>query len=76
MASKIRKLRGQNQSIERVSRVFEGVVIFVNGHTEPSKEELRQLILKHGGQFEAYQTSRVTHMIATHVAESKLREIM
>ncbi|EQC29887.1 hypothetical protein SDRG_12431 [Saprolegnia diclina VS20] len=76
MASKIRKLRGQNDGIGRLDRLLDGVVIFVNGHTEPPREELRQLILQHGGQYEAYHTSRVTHMIATHVAESKLKELL
>ncbi|OQR94673.1 DNA repair protein REV1 [Achlya hypogyna] len=76
MASKIRKLRGQNDGISSVDRLFAGIVVFVNGHTEPPKEELRRLVLLHGGQYEAYQTSRVTHMIATHLAESKLKELL
>ncbi|KAH9190447.1 hypothetical protein AeNC1_007581 [Aphanomyces euteiches] len=76
MASKIKKLRHQNEGIKKTSRIFEGVAIYVNGRTEPSKEVLRTIILQHGGQFEAYLTGRVTHMIAVHVADSKLREIM
>ncbi|KAF0685174.1 Aste57867_22876 [Aphanomyces stellatus] len=76
MASKIKKLRVQNDGIQKASRIFEGVAIYVNGHTTPPKETLRTLILQHGGQFEAYQTSRVTHMIAENLAESKLREVM
>ncbi|RHY07947.1 hypothetical protein DYB36_004413 [Aphanomyces astaci] len=76
MASKIQKLRTQNDGIKKSSRIFDGVAIYVNGHTEPRKEKLRTLILEHGGQFEAYQTSRVTHMIAEQLADSKLREII
>ena len=74
MANKVRKLREQNEGILQQSMLFHGIVIYVNGYTTPSKEELRQLIVQHGGQFEAYQTSKITHMIATHIPDTKLRE--
>ncbi|RHY35521.1 hypothetical protein DYB32_000029 [Aphanomyces invadans] len=76
MASKIQKLRSQNDGIKKTSRIFDGVAIYVNGQTEPRKEVLRTMIVQHGGQFEAYMTSRVTHMIAEQLADSKLREII
>lgn len=52
--------------------IFQGVHIYVDGYTIPSKEELRHLLLLHGGGFEHYETSRVTHIIATHLPASKV----
>ncbi|KAJ0404943.1 hypothetical protein P43SY_005942 [Pythium insidiosum] len=52
--------------------LFHGVHVFVDGYTVPSKEEIRSLLLVHGGGFEHYETSQVTHIVATHLATSKL----
>ncbi|CAI5465259.1 unnamed protein product [Closterium sp. Yama58-4] len=55
------------------SRLFEGVVIWVNGYTQPTHQELRQLMLVHGGVFENYyHASRVTHIICANFADTKL----
>lgn len=54
------------------SGMFGGVHVYVDGYTVPSKEEIRQLLLLHGGGFEHYETSRVTHVVATHLPASKL----
>lgn len=87
MSHKIQKLRNQNASFtsdigasqqqhkqydEHDTRFFEGVHVYVDGYTVPSKEEIRQLMLLHGGGFEHYETSRVTHIIATHLPASKV----
>lgn len=58
-----------------ISSVFEGVHVYVDGYTVPSKEEIRQLMLLHGGGFEHYETSRVTHIIATHLPASKVLQL-
>jgi len=34
------------------SSIFQGVSIFVNGYTQPTHAELRQIMLMHGGRFE------------------------
>uniref|UniRef100_K3W5C9 BRCT domain-containing protein n=1 Tax=Globisporangium ultimum (strain ATCC 200006 / CBS 805.95 / DAOM BR144) TaxID=431595 RepID=K3W5C9_GLOUD len=52
--------------------LFGDVHVFVDGYTVPSKDEIRRLMLMHGGGFEHYETSRVTHIIATHLPASKL----
>ncbi|GLD95926.1 hypothetical protein PINS_up004604 [Pythium insidiosum] len=52
--------------------LFHGVHVFVDGYTVPSKEEIRSMLLLHGGGFEHYETSQVTHIVATHLATSKL----
>nr|CCA18314.1 DNA repair protein REV1 putative [Albugo laibachii Nc14]CCA18413.1 DNA repair protein REV1 putative [Albugo laibachii Nc14] len=77
MSHKIQKLRQENETLRRsvlCSQLFAQIVIFVNGYTSPSKEELRRLIIQHGGDFEHYQTPRVTHIIATHIPLAKLRQ--
>ncbi|KAF4322265.1 hypothetical protein BBO99_00002297 [Phytophthora kernoviae] len=58
-----------------VSAIFQGVHVNVDGYTIPSKEEICQLMLLHGGGFEHYETSRVTHIIATHLPASKLLQL-
>ncbi|CAI5746796.1 unnamed protein product [Peronospora destructor] len=79
MSHKIQKLREQNQSIVSASSfdgevldIFRGVCVYVDGYTVPSKEEIRRLMLLHGGSFEHYETDQVTHIVATHLAASKL----
>ncbi|CAI7847325.1 unnamed protein product [Closterium sp. NIES-54] len=89
-------------SSSRASRLFEGVVIWVNGYMQPthqpeftschctlspfcisltlfpcgmsvSHQELRQLMLVHGGVFENYfHPSRVTHIICANLPDTKL----
>lgn len=88
MSHKIQKLRTQNAYMTSTKRtgscvhnnnilqhLFAGIHIYVDGYTVPSKEELRQLILTYGGGFEHYETSRVTHIIATHLPLSKLLQL-
>lgn len=80
MSHKIQKLRRQNASVvqsatKATKQLFRGVHIYVDGYTVPSKEELRQYVLMHGGGFEHYETARVTHVIATHLPASKVRQL-
>ncbi|KAL5013110.1 hypothetical protein ScPMuIL_007380 [Solemya velum] len=58
---------------EQKSEIFKGVAIYVNGYTKPSSDELKYLMTLHGGQFEHYLfKSRVTHVIATNLPDSKV----
>ncbi|POM72821.1 DNA repair protein REV1, partial [Phytophthora palmivora] len=80
MSHKIQKLRGQNERFASPNALssaglFQGVHVYVDGYTVPSKEEIRQLMLLHGGGFEHYETNRVTHIIATHLPASKLLQL-
>ena len=43
---------------------FYGVVVKVAGYTYPDNETIKRLLQKHGGDFETYETERVTHIIA------------
>ena len=55
--------------------IFAGVSIYVDGITTPSNLELRDLIVKHGGDFQYYLVSSVTHIIATHLPDAKVKQL-
>ncbi|XP_062862331.1 DNA repair protein REV1 isoform X2 [Trichomycterus rosablanca] len=58
------------------SSIFSGVAIYVNGYTDPSADELRKLMMLHGGQFHVYYSrSKTTHIIATNLPTVKIREL-
>lgn len=50
-----------------------GVVVIVNGYTNPDAESLQRLLHKHGGDLEKYETSRITHIIAEHLSYAKAK---
>ncbi|XP_028292398.1 DNA repair protein REV1 isoform X2 [Gouania willdenowi] len=58
------------------SSIFSGVAIYVNGYTDPSADELRRLMMLHGGQFHVYYSrSKTTHIIANNLPNSKIKEL-
>ncbi|XP_043105477.1 DNA repair protein REV1 isoform X2 [Puntigrus tetrazona] len=84
MAAKISKLEEQfqkdapreKQKDGTSSCIFSGVAIYVNGYTVPSADELRRLMMLHGGQFHVYYTrSKTTHIIATNLPNNKIQEL-
>uniref|UniRef100_A0A671PKR6 DNA repair protein REV1 n=1 Tax=Sinocyclocheilus anshuiensis TaxID=1608454 RepID=A0A671PKR6_9TELE len=84
MAAKISKLEEQfqkdapreKQKDGTSSYIFSGVAIYVNGYTDPSADELRRLMMLHGGQFHLYYTrSKTTHIIATNLPNRKIQEL-
>eukprot|EP00804_Cyclotella_cryptica_P019959 CCRYP_007848-RB/>CCRYP_007848-RB protein AED:0.23 eAED:0.23 QI:295/1/1/1/0.6/0.5/6/2116/1238 len=50
---------------------FSGIVVLVNGHTNPDATTLMRLLHKHGGDLEKYETRRVTHIIAERLSTAK-----
>ena len=56
---------------DRPDLFFLGIVILVNGYTQPDAETLKRLLQKHGGDLEKYETSRVTHIIAEQLSTAK-----
>ena len=50
---------------------FYGVVVLINGYTSPDTPTLTRMLQKHGGDVEKYETSRVTHIIATALSMAK-----
>ena len=49
---------------------FYGVVVKIAGYTYPDNETIKRLLQKHGGDLEAYETERVTHIIAQQLSVS------
>ncbi|XP_072174849.1 DNA repair protein REV1-like [Diadema setosum] len=84
MTAKIQKLDEQFHSDGRTNReiagsstnIFSGVSIHVNGYTEPSSDELKKLMMMHGGAYQHYYSmSKVTHIIATNLPYTKIKEL-
>ncbi|KAG7463430.1 hypothetical protein MATL_G00176470 [Megalops atlanticus] len=84
MAAKVSKLEEQfrldapreKQKEGLGSNIFRGVAIYVNGYTDPTADELRRLMMLHGGQFHVYYSrSKTTHIIATNLPNSKIQEL-
>ncbi|KAF9464572.1 hypothetical protein BDZ94DRAFT_1161833 [Collybia nuda] len=79
MHRKRAKLQIQNDELEEpgsASKILTGLAIYINGYTQPSIQDLRNLIVKHGGIFHAYldRKSIVTHVITCSLTPAKIRE--
>lgn len=78
MAAKKAKLEEQFQEAAQnefaeASSLFNGIAIFVNGYTNPSADELKPLMMAHGGIYHHYlRTHSTTHMIASNLPYSKI----
>ncbi|KAM3862318.1 uncharacterized protein ACN63O_014078 [Diretmus argenteus] len=84
MAAKVSKLDEQfkldapreKQKEGACSNIFSGVAIYVNGYTDPNADELRRLMMLHGGLFHVYYSrSKTTHIIANNLPNSKIQEL-
>ncbi|XP_032385025.1 DNA repair protein REV1 isoform X2 [Etheostoma spectabile] len=84
MAAKVSKLEEQfkldapreKQKDGSCSNIFIGVAIYVNGYTEPCADELRRLMMLHGGQFHMYYSRcKTTHIITNNLPNSKIQEL-
>ncbi|NXL87326.1 REV1 protein, partial [Alectura lathami] len=84
MSTKVKKLEDQFRSDSAIqhqrdgnsSSIFSGVAIYVNGFTDPSADELRRLMMLHGGQYHMYYSrSKTTHIIATNLPNAKIKEL-
>jgi len=56
---------------ERPDLFFLGVVVMVNGYTDPDTETIQRYLHKYGGDLEKYETSRITHIIAEQLSTAK-----
>lgn len=82
MAAKLSKLENQylqehqETAQERISNIFSSVAIFVNGYTTPTAEELKRIMLAHGGTYHHYYSSKTTtHIIATNLCNAKIKKL-
>ncbi|XP_061718367.1 DNA repair protein Rev1 [Cydia pomonella] len=79
MNAKISKLEEQFSSRvgseqDKLSDIFSGVNIFVNGYTIPSADELKTLMAKHGGVYHTYQRSD-DFIIASNLPDTKVKNM-
>ncbi|XP_063809444.1 DNA repair protein REV1 isoform X2 [Pseudophryne corroboree] len=66
----------QQQKDGTTSNIFNGVSIYVNGYTDPTADQLRHLMMLHGGQYHVYYSrSKTTHIIASNLPNSKIKEL-
>ncbi|KAM0849749.1 hypothetical protein ACQ4PT_053545 [Festuca glaucescens] len=81
MSAKNSKLAAQfdadaSTSAAAPGALFAGVSIFVDGFTVPSSQELKEIMLNNGGRLVNYFSRHtVTHIICTHLPESKMRNM-
>ncbi|THH06773.1 hypothetical protein EW146_g9508 [Bondarzewia mesenterica] len=88
MHRKRAKLQIQNAELDdsesrgtEKSQLFKGLSIYINGWTEPSVQDLRKLIIQHGGVYHAYLDKKAlaysllsTHIITCSLTPAKIRE--
>ena len=77
MAHKISKLQNCNLVDDQnmMSEIFRGCFVYINGSTEPPVEELRRLLIRHGGVCDNYKTSRITHFACNNFTDAQLKNI-
>ena len=76
MSYKIEKLGAQNDEVQAAGGVFAGVSIYVNGLTEPSWLDLKDLMLSNGGGFANYYSrDAVTHVVCANLTDAKLAQL-
>ncbi|XP_066255696.1 DNA repair protein Rev1 [Euwallacea similis] len=77
MAAKQAKLLDQfhTNTVEKISAIFSGVHILVNGLTHPPAAELKALMAAHGGEYHMYQSSTTTHIIASNLPNVKIKHL-
>ena len=78
MAAKKAKLEEQFQEAAQTefsdpSSLFSGIAIFVNGYTNPTADELKRIMMAHGGLYHHYlRPQGTTHLIASNLPYSKI----
>ncbi len=60
---------------DKKSDIFNGVAIFVNGYTDPTADELKRIMMTHGGVYHHYESSRTTHIIASNLPDTKVKNL-
>ncbi|CAN7948243.1 unnamed protein product [Ixodes pacificus] len=85
MSAKVQKLEKQflrNAEIEVSGTetgelaIFQGISVFVNGYTDPSAEEIKRIMMVHGGTYQHYYKRKPKcYMIATNLPMAKLKSL-
>ncbi|CAH1782812.1 unnamed protein product [Owenia fusiformis] len=57
------------------SNIFNGISIYVNGYTKPSSDELKRLMMLHGGKYcHFFSKTNCSHVIANNLPDSKVKD--
>ncbi|XP_075541045.1 rev1 DNA directed polymerase [Dermacentor variabilis] len=86
MNAKIQKLENQflnsaqneidSSREDQSSPIFKGISVFVNGYTNPTAEEIRRIMMLHGGTYQHYYKRKPNcYMIATNLPPAKLIDL-
>lgn len=70
-------INNKPNDLKKVSSVFKDCVIHVSGYTIPGLNELHKLVITNGGRYLSYlvNKSAVTHIIASTLTPSKMKEL-
>lgn len=70
---KMRHTLGIAPDISPKKPIFEGCIIYVNGHTRPPVSEIHRLVILHGGKFLSYLVNKgaATHIICDRLTPKK-----
>ncbi|GBP67440.1 DNA repair protein REV1 [Eumeta japonica] len=79
MNAKIAKLEDQfykraQCEILQTSNIFQGIGVYVNGYTNPSADEIKTLMSKHGGVYHTYQKPN-DFVIASNLPDTKVKKL-
>lgn len=85
MSAKVQKLEQQfinsaqnevDSSQEGSSGIFSGISVFVNGYTDPTAEQIKRIMMTHGGTYQHYYKRQPNcYMIATNLPPAKLMHL-
>jgi DNA repair protein REV1 len=65
----------KNFSYQAASPIFHGLSFWVDGYTDPPFEQLKLMVGQHGGHVDNYLSGSITHIIATNLPDSKVKQI-
>lgn len=73
---KLQNLDAELRANSDSPQVFRGVVVHINGYTQPSLNDLHKMIVAHGGGFMQYLDGKttVTHIVASNLTPRKAEE--
>jgi DNA repair protein REV1 len=67
--------RNTTKRLQSARICFANVVVYVDGFTQPSSNELKHMIVANGGVYTLYLNSRVTHVVCEHLPHAKLAQL-
>lgn len=62
------QLRERHAGDGTAEGIFTGCIFWLDGRTRIPEYKLKALMMRHGGEYESYSLSRVTHVVADNLA--------